>query len=59
MRGAAEKTPQIDQQISAKSEHRRLDRMPVVDRNILRLAVYEMGELQTPIPIVIDEALQR
>ena len=30
----------------------------MVDRNILRLAVYEMGELQTPIPIVIDEALE-
>ena len=58
VRGAAEKSPEIDQRISAKSEHWRLDRMPAVDRNILRLAVYEMGELHTPAPVVIDEALE-
>ena len=33
-------------------------RMAVVDRNILRLAVYEMSELETPSPVVIDEALE-
>ena len=32
--------------------------MPAVDRNILRLAVYEMSELSTPAPVVIDEALE-
>ena len=58
VRGAAEKSPEIDLQIAEKSEHWRLDRMPAVDRNILRLAVYEMNELQTPAPVVIDEALE-
>ena len=56
--GAAAKSSEIDQQITGKSEHWRLERMPAVDRNILRLAVYEMSELQTPAPVVIDEALE-
>jgi N utilization substance protein B len=32
--------------------------MPSVDRNILRLAVYEMTHLDTPAAVVIDEALE-
>jgi len=58
VRGAAAKSSEIDQRITEKSDHWRLERMPVVDRNILRLAVYEMSELQTPAPVVIDEALE-
>ncbi|HYL37307.1 MAG TPA: transcription antitermination factor NusB [Bryobacteraceae bacterium] len=56
--GAVEKAPEIDQRIAEKSEHWRLDRMPAVDRNILRLAVYEMTEVGTPPAVVIDEALE-
>ena len=48
----------IDRRITEKSEHWRLERMPAVDRNILRLAIYEMSELKTPAPVVIDEALE-
>ena len=58
VRGATLQATSIDQRITAKSEHWRLDRMPAVDRNILRLAVYEMSEVGTPPPIVIDEALE-
>lgn len=58
VRGATSQAAAIDQRIAAKSEHWRLDRMPAVDRNILRLAVYEMGDVGTPAPIVIDEALE-
>jgi len=32
--------------------------MPAVDRNILRLAVYEMSSTDSPAPVVIDEALE-
>ena len=32
--------------------------MPVVDRNILRLAIYEMDALRTPPAVAIDEALE-
>jgi N utilization substance protein B len=58
VRGASEHASAIDRRISDKSEHWRLERMPAVDRNILRLAVYEMSELKTPVPVVIDEALE-
>ena len=40
------------------AEHRRIERMPSVDRNILRLAVFEMMHSDTPPPVVIDEALE-
>ena len=40
------------------AEHWRMERMPAVDRNILRLAVYEMTHEETPAPVVIDEALE-
>jgi len=58
VRGAAAKSSEIDERITEKADHWRLERMPAVDRNILRLAVYEMNELQTPAPVVIDEALE-
>ena len=58
VRGAAEQAVVIDQRIAAKSENWRLERMPAVDRNILRLAVFEMSSLGTPAPVVIDEALE-
>jgi N utilization substance protein B len=58
VRGTSENASDIDKRISEKSEHWRLERMPAVDRNILRLAVYEMNELKTPAPVVIDEALE-
>jgi transcription antitermination protein NusB len=32
--------------------------MPIVDRNILRLAIYEMSRQKTPPAVVIDEALE-
>ena len=35
-----------------------MERMPAVDRNILRLAVYEMAYGGTPAPVTIDEALE-
>ena len=57
-RGAAAKSAEIDQRIAEKSAHWRLERMSAVDRNILRLAVYEMTDVGTPAPIVIDEALE-
>jgi N utilization substance protein B len=58
VRGTAAKSGEVDQRITEKSDNWRLERMPAVDRNILRLAVYEMSELQTPAPVVIDEALE-
>jgi N utilization substance protein B len=58
VRGASENAPAIDKRIADKSEHWRLERMPAVDRNILRLAVHEMTSTDTPVPVAIDEALE-
>jgi transcription antitermination protein NusB len=57
-RGTVTHAAQIDKQIEAKSAHWRLERMPVVDRNILRLAIYELSTKLLEPPIVIDEALE-
>jgi len=56
--GAVAASGAIDHRISEHSEHWRLERMPVVDRNILRLAIYEMTEGLTPAAVVINEALE-
>lgn len=58
VRGAAADSAVIDQQISAKSSNWRIERMAVVDRNILRLAIYEMNQMETPPAVAIDEALE-
>jgi N utilization substance protein B len=58
VRGTAAGASEIDARIVAKSANWRLERMPVVDRNILRLAVYEMTSSDTPTAVVIDEALE-
>ncbi|MBS1834465.1 MAG: transcription antitermination factor NusB [Acidobacteria bacterium] len=57
-KGAERNREKLDAMITAKSENWRIERMPVVDRNILRLAIYEMTELKTPAPVVIDEAIE-
>jgi transcription antitermination protein NusB len=56
--GASAMAPAIDHRISEKSAHWKLERMPFVDRNILRLAIYEMSRQDTPAAVVIDEALE-
>jgi transcription antitermination protein NusB len=49
----------IDALIATHSTHWRLDRMPAVDRNLLRMAVAELiGFKSTPFPVVINEALE-
>lgn len=57
-RGTASHVDEIDELIRKRAENWRLDRMPKVDRTILRMAIYEMKEIGTPPPIVIDEALE-
>lgn len=58
VRGTVEKLTEVDGTIAATSEHWRLNRMAAVDRNILRLAVYEMSQQAVPAAIIIDEALE-
>jgi len=50
---------ELDAKISAVAKRWRLERMAVVDRNILRMALYEMNRRpQTPAAVVIDEAIE-
>ena len=58
VRGTVEHVAEVDEQISRHAEHWRLERMPTVDRNVLRLAVYEMTHCGTPVAVTIDEALE-
>jgi transcription antitermination protein NusB len=58
VRGTVEHLEDVDIRIVRHAEHWRMERMPVVDRNILRLAVYEMTMAKTPPPVAIDEALE-
>jgi N utilization substance protein B len=48
----------IDERIRSRAEHWRISRMAVVDRNILRMAVYEFLHEQTPRTVAINEALE-
>ncbi len=48
----------IDQLIQAHSLNWRIERMPLVDRNILRMAIFEMLHHGTPAPVVIDQAIE-
>jgi transcription antitermination protein NusB len=48
----------IDENIRVKAEHWRISRMAIVDRNVLRLAVYEFLFENTPNTVVINEALE-
>lgn len=57
--GAREHRDELDSVISELSEGWSLDRQPAVDRNILRLAIFEIKYSDTVPPIVaVDEAIE-
>lgn len=58
LRGVIDELPVVDDLISRHAEHWRMERMPAVDRNILRIAAWEMLRTDTPPAVVIDEALE-
>ena len=58
VRQTLEHEAELDAAIGPALENWRLERMPIVDRNILRMAIYEMKSLGTPPAVVIDEALE-
>ena len=56
---AAERRAEVDALIEKHAQNWRLERMPVVDRNLLRAAVAEMlGYPKTPAAVVINETLE-
>jgi N utilization substance protein B len=48
----------VDEKVRSRAEHWRIERMAIVDRNVLRLAVYEFLFEPTPHTVVINEALE-
>ena len=58
VRGVAAHRRAIDETIEAVSTNWRLDRMAKVDRNVLRLAVFELLETDVPVKVVLNEAIE-
>jgi N utilization substance protein B len=57
--GSVARIKELDKIIQQHTQHWRLSRMAAVDRNILRLAVYEfLSSAKTPETVVINEALE-
>jgi len=48
----------IDEALGSASTRWRIERMPAVDRNILRLATYELTRTELPKAVVISEAVE-
>jgi len=57
--GTVEHVESIDPLLRRHAEHWKLERMAAVDRNVLRLALYELlHHPETPPAVVINEALE-
>jgi N utilization substance protein B len=59
VRGVAAHRGELDEIIAGHAEGWHLERMPIIDRNLLRLALYEMlCEPDVPDAVAIDEAVR-
>ncbi|MFA7074044.1 MAG: transcription antitermination factor NusB [Endomicrobiaceae bacterium] len=58
-RGVCKNQQQIDKLIEQSADNWEIKRMSVIDRNIMRLATYEILYMKdTPISVIIDEAVE-
>jgi N utilization substance protein B len=55
--GVSAHREELDGIIRKSAEHWSLERMPVVDRNVLRLGIYELIYTDVPTGVVIDQAV--
>src|SRR5205814_757471 len=59
MRGTIDRVKEADELIAAHARNWRVERMAVIDRLVLRLAIYELlTEPDTPAKVIINEALE-
>jgi transcription antitermination protein NusB len=58
VRGVATDRRLVDDLIEGVSTNWRLDRMAKVDRNVLRLAVWELVKGDAPVKVIINEAIE-
>lgn len=57
--GASERIESLDAMIQARTQNWSVSRMAAVDRNVIRLAAYELTERpDTPVGVIIDEAIE-
>jgi len=57
--GTVSEVEALDRRVREQAEHWRLERMAAVDRNLLRVALYELLHCpETPPAVVINEALE-
>jgi transcription antitermination protein NusB len=58
VRGVAAQREELDALLEKFSEHWSVDRMPTVDRAILRIGCYELQQGELPAPVAISEAVE-
>ena len=56
--GVAACRDEVDARIASHSRHWRVERMAAVDRNVLRLAAYELIHTDTPDSVILNEAIE-
>jgi N utilization substance protein B len=56
--GVADRRPELDALISRYARGWSIERMPIVDRNVLRVGLWELVASQVPVAVVIDEAVE-
>lgn len=59
VKGVEEHRARLDEEIAAHAKGWTLARMPVIDRNVLRIAGFELlGRPDVPVAVVLDEAVE-
>jgi len=56
--GTTAELSDIDDLLAANAINWKISRMATVDRNVLRLGIYELTRTDTPVSVVLDEAIQ-
>ncbi len=56
--GTTSELSNIDDLLAANTINWKISRMAAVDRNVLRLGIYELTQTDTPVSVILDEAIQ-
>ena len=56
--GTTSELSDIDELLAANAINWKISRMAAVDRNVLRLGIYELTRTDTPVSVILDEAIQ-
>jgi len=54
----SEREDEVNDIIRSSSHHWRLERMPIVDRNVLRVAIVELRDMDVPKRVTLNEAVE-